>query len=234
MPRRMTEREREAFLAEPRTAIISVASGDDRPPLAVPIHYAYEPGGDITFYTDTQRRTSRKTTLIARAGGGSRSPSSTRSGRTATSASSAPWCAPTGRPAPTRSWPSAARHARGGFPGAGGVGDRRTREHHGRLHRPPGPLAGDGLRRGRRVGAPDGPRQRRRAAHRLRAGQLRGAARPPTRLRRRRPRDVAPPDRGSLRRVHGRGLGRAGRRAIVRSARLVPPTGLRGLPRRLR
>ena len=69
MPRRMTEGEREAFLAEPRTAIISVASGDDRPPLAVPIHYAYEPGGDITFYTDTQRRTSRKTTLIAGAGG---------------------------------------------------------------------------------------------------------------------------------------------------------------------
>jgi len=69
MPRRMTEREREAFLAEPRTAIISVASGDDRPPLAVPIHYAYEPGGDITFFTNTEHRTSRKSTLIARAGG---------------------------------------------------------------------------------------------------------------------------------------------------------------------
>lgn len=69
MPRRMTEGEREAFLAEPRTAIISVASGDDRPPLAVPIHYAYEPGGDITFFTNTERRTSRKSTLIERAGG---------------------------------------------------------------------------------------------------------------------------------------------------------------------
>jgi hypothetical protein len=69
MPRRMTEAEREAFLAEPRTAIISVASGGDRPPLAVPVHYAYEPGGEITFFTDTERRGSRKSELIARAGG---------------------------------------------------------------------------------------------------------------------------------------------------------------------
>jgi hypothetical protein len=65
----MTDAEREAFLAEPRTAIISVASGGDRPPLAVPIHYAYEPGGDITLFTNTERRTSRKSELIARAGG---------------------------------------------------------------------------------------------------------------------------------------------------------------------
>ena len=69
MPRRMTEREREAFLAEPRTAIISVAAGDGRPPLAVPIHYAYEPGGDITFFTNTERRTSRRSKLIEHAGG---------------------------------------------------------------------------------------------------------------------------------------------------------------------
>jgi hypothetical protein len=65
----MTEDEREAFLAEPRTAIISVAAGGGRPPLAVPIHHAYEPGGDVTFFTNTQRRTSRKSLLIARAGG---------------------------------------------------------------------------------------------------------------------------------------------------------------------
>jgi hypothetical protein len=69
MPRRMTESEREEFLAEPRTAIISVAADGGRPPLAVPIHYAYEPGGDITFFTNTQRRTSRKSRLIERAGG---------------------------------------------------------------------------------------------------------------------------------------------------------------------
>jgi uncharacterized protein len=69
MPRRMTESEREEFLAEPRTAIISVAADGGRPPLAVPIHYAYKPGGDITFFTNTQRRTSRKSRLIGRAGG---------------------------------------------------------------------------------------------------------------------------------------------------------------------
>ena len=69
MPRPMTEREREAFLAEPRTAIFSVAAAGGRPPLAVPIHYAYEPGGDVTFFTDTQRRTSRKTDSFAHSGG---------------------------------------------------------------------------------------------------------------------------------------------------------------------
>ena len=45
MPRALTEQEREQFLAEPRVAVVSVAAGD-RPPLAVPVWYGYEPGGN--------------------------------------------------------------------------------------------------------------------------------------------------------------------------------------------
>src|SRR5918995_3907134 len=47
VPRPMTPAEREAFLAEPRVAVLSVVRGDGRPPLAAPSFYAYEPGGDI-------------------------------------------------------------------------------------------------------------------------------------------------------------------------------------------
>ncbi|MDQ0988277.1 pyridoxamine 5'-phosphate oxidase family protein [Streptomyces sp. V2I9] len=62
----LTREEREQFLAEPRVAALSVASGEDgRAPLSVPIWYAYEPGGDVRVLTG---RTSRKAELIAAAG----------------------------------------------------------------------------------------------------------------------------------------------------------------------
>ena len=66
--RRMTRTEREAFLAEPRVAVLSVAGADGRPPHSTPTFYAYQPGGDVTFFTSTQRRTARKVALIAEAG----------------------------------------------------------------------------------------------------------------------------------------------------------------------
>jgi nitroimidazol reductase NimA-like FMN-containing flavoprotein (pyridoxamine 5'-phosphate oxidase superfamily) len=66
--RQMTEPEREAFLAEPRVGVLSVASDDERPPLTVPVWYGYEPGGELTFFTGTQGRKARKTRLIERAG----------------------------------------------------------------------------------------------------------------------------------------------------------------------
>jgi hypothetical protein len=66
--RRMTRSEREAFLAEPRVAVLSVAGADGRPPHSTPTFYAYEPGGDVTFFTSTQGRTARKVALIADAG----------------------------------------------------------------------------------------------------------------------------------------------------------------------
>ncbi len=68
MPRQMTEKERQEFLAEPHVAVLSVASGADRPPHTTPVWYAYEPGGDVTFFTGTQGRKSRKSSLIRRAG----------------------------------------------------------------------------------------------------------------------------------------------------------------------
>jgi nitroimidazol reductase NimA-like FMN-containing flavoprotein (pyridoxamine 5'-phosphate oxidase superfamily) len=39
MPRQLTERERQEFLAEPHIGVLSVASDDDRPPLTVPVRY---------------------------------------------------------------------------------------------------------------------------------------------------------------------------------------------------
>jgi uncharacterized protein len=68
MPRRMTEKERQEFLAEPRIGVLSVARGDDRPPHTTPVWYAYEPGGDLTFFTGTQGRNSRKAQLLRKAG----------------------------------------------------------------------------------------------------------------------------------------------------------------------
>jgi len=59
----MTKAEREAFLAEVHVAIISIGE-TGRGPLAVPIWYSYEPGGEVQIVTD---RESRKGTLIEQA-----------------------------------------------------------------------------------------------------------------------------------------------------------------------
>jgi PPOX class probable F420-dependent enzyme len=64
----LTAEEREAFLAEPHVGILSVESDDGRPPLTVPVWYAYQPGGDLTFFTGTQGVKARKARLIERAG----------------------------------------------------------------------------------------------------------------------------------------------------------------------
>lgn len=68
MPRQMTEKERQEFLAGPRLAVLSVAGGSDRPPHTTPVWYAYRPGGEVTFFTGTQGRRSRKSVLVRRAG----------------------------------------------------------------------------------------------------------------------------------------------------------------------
>jgi len=64
----MNEQERQAFLAGPHIGVLSVANTDGRPPHSIPLWYAYEPGGDLTFFTGTQERKARKTALIRRAG----------------------------------------------------------------------------------------------------------------------------------------------------------------------
>jgi hypothetical protein len=66
--RRMTRDEREAFLAEPRVAVLSVAGDGRRPPHSTPTFYAYEPGGDVTFFTNTEGRSATKVGLIEDAG----------------------------------------------------------------------------------------------------------------------------------------------------------------------
>ena len=65
MARRMTVEEREAFLAEAHLGVISIADDAGRAPLAVPIWYVYQPGGDVGFIT---ARDSRKAELIRKAG----------------------------------------------------------------------------------------------------------------------------------------------------------------------
>ncbi len=51
MSHTMTKAEREAFLAEPRVAVLAL-SDKGRGPLAVPIWYIYEPGGELWFLTE--------------------------------------------------------------------------------------------------------------------------------------------------------------------------------------
>jgi nitroimidazol reductase NimA-like FMN-containing flavoprotein (pyridoxamine 5'-phosphate oxidase superfamily) len=60
----LTEQEREAFLTEPRIAVLSLPSNDERPPLAFPVWYGYQPGGEITYYTHRTEPKSRKLRLL--------------------------------------------------------------------------------------------------------------------------------------------------------------------------
>jgi nitroimidazol reductase NimA-like FMN-containing flavoprotein (pyridoxamine 5'-phosphate oxidase superfamily) len=57
--------EREAFLAGVHVGVLSVAEEADRAPLAIPVWYLYEPGGDIALIT---ARDSRKMELVRKAG----------------------------------------------------------------------------------------------------------------------------------------------------------------------
>ena len=45
----MPAAEREAFLAEPHIGVLTITRGDAQPPLASPIWYEYEPGGDVVI-----------------------------------------------------------------------------------------------------------------------------------------------------------------------------------------
>lgn len=64
-PRSLSGAERERFLAEAHIAVLSVDAGPGRPPMSVPLWYAYEPGGDIVVNTSVS---SRKARLIRGAG----------------------------------------------------------------------------------------------------------------------------------------------------------------------
>ena len=59
----MARKEREAFLADVHVGIIALPE-EGRGPLAVPVWYSYEPGGELRFVTG---RASRKGQLLQRA-----------------------------------------------------------------------------------------------------------------------------------------------------------------------
>jgi nitroimidazol reductase NimA-like FMN-containing flavoprotein (pyridoxamine 5'-phosphate oxidase superfamily) len=61
----LSKDEREAFLAEPHIAALSVYAGEDRGPLTVPIWYQYSPGGEPWLLTGAG---SRKHRLIEASG----------------------------------------------------------------------------------------------------------------------------------------------------------------------
>ncbi|WP_192810296.1 pyridoxamine 5'-phosphate oxidase family protein [Actinomadura rudentiformis] len=61
----MNAAERERFLADLHVGILSVTAEDGAAPLAVPVWYLYEPGGEISFVTGQD---SRKMSLIRKAG----------------------------------------------------------------------------------------------------------------------------------------------------------------------
>ena len=67
MPGPLTGAERDAFLAEPHVAVLAIPRGD-RPPHTTPVWYHQQPGGNVTFFTGTQGRKSRKVDLIEEAG----------------------------------------------------------------------------------------------------------------------------------------------------------------------
>lgn len=67
MARPLTEQERQAFLREPHVATFSVASDDERPPLTVPVWYAYLDDDTLFFFTGEDGPV-RKTRLIRTAG----------------------------------------------------------------------------------------------------------------------------------------------------------------------
>ena len=62
---RLSSSDRELFLAEPHIAALSVAAGQGRGPLTVPMWYQYEPGGEAWVLTEAG---SRKARLIEAAG----------------------------------------------------------------------------------------------------------------------------------------------------------------------
>ena len=65
---RLSREEREAFLALPHIAVLSVANDEGRPPLCMPVWYGYQPGGEITVFSGSQGGRPRKTRLIRQAG----------------------------------------------------------------------------------------------------------------------------------------------------------------------
>jgi nitroimidazol reductase NimA-like FMN-containing flavoprotein (pyridoxamine 5'-phosphate oxidase superfamily) len=61
----MSRAEREAFLADVHVGVLTVSAGEGRGPLATPVWYSYQPGGQVSMTTGED---SRKARAIAAAG----------------------------------------------------------------------------------------------------------------------------------------------------------------------
>jgi nitroimidazol reductase NimA-like FMN-containing flavoprotein (pyridoxamine 5'-phosphate oxidase superfamily) len=61
----MTRAEREAFLADVRVGVLSIAD-EQRGPLTVPVWYGYQPGGEVWFVTDRDSRKGKRLLLVDR------------------------------------------------------------------------------------------------------------------------------------------------------------------------
>ena len=61
----MSRAEREAFLAEVHVGVLTVADGEGKGPLATPVWYSYQPGGQVSITTG---ESSKKARAIAATG----------------------------------------------------------------------------------------------------------------------------------------------------------------------
>ncbi|TWD81049.1 hypothetical protein FB561_2152 [Kribbella amoyensis] len=64
----MSKQAREDFLADAHVGVLSVGGDPGEAPTSVPTFYAYEPGGELTMFTGTQRRAPRRIDRIRKAG----------------------------------------------------------------------------------------------------------------------------------------------------------------------
>ncbi|GAA0934913.1 pyridoxamine 5'-phosphate oxidase family protein [Kribbella koreensis] len=64
----MSKQQREEFLADTHVGVLSVTGEPGHPPTSVPTFYAYEPGGELTMFTGTQRRAPKRIEQIKQAG----------------------------------------------------------------------------------------------------------------------------------------------------------------------
>ena len=62
----MSRAEREAFLAEVHVGVLTVSVGDGLGPLATPVWYSYEPGGQVSVTTGGSSRKARAITAAGR------------------------------------------------------------------------------------------------------------------------------------------------------------------------
>jgi PPOX class probable F420-dependent enzyme len=62
----MSRAEREAFLADVHVGVLTVSDGEGRGPLATPVWYMYQPGGQVSLTTGGESRKARAIAAVGR------------------------------------------------------------------------------------------------------------------------------------------------------------------------